>query len=56
MWLAKALNAGLNLIQRNHGRRAQAGDIEHAVRVFETARQALKFECENFSTSSKLPH
>lgn len=30
VWLAKALNAGLNLVQSNHGAKAEAGDLERA--------------------------
>lgn len=41
VWLAKALNAGLNLIQRNHGQHAQAGDLERALKVAETEQSAL---------------
>lgn len=55
VWLAKALNAGLNLIQNNHGRRAQAGDLERALEVADTERKALGIECEDSSKSSKPP-
>ncbi len=41
VWLAKVLNAGLNLIQRNHGQHAQAGDLERALKVANTERVAL---------------
>lgn len=41
VWLAKALNAGLNLIQANHGAKAQAGDLERAQAVEQTERKAL---------------
>lgn len=41
VWLAKALNAGLNLIQANHGAKAEAGDLQRAEKVAETESQAL---------------
>jgi glutaredoxin-related protein len=41
VWLAKALNGGLNIIQRNHGQRAEAGDLERALRVAETEQVSL---------------
>ena len=41
VWLAKALNAGLNLIQSNHGAKAQCGDLERAGTVVETEQKAL---------------
>lgn len=42
VWLAKALNAGLNLIQANHGAKAQAGDLERADEVQATEEKALE--------------
>lgn len=53
VWLAKALNAGLNVIQSDHGQRAQAGDLERALKVAETEQAALGAECEDSSKSSK---
>lgn len=44
VWLAKALNAGLNVIQGNHGQKAQAGDLERAETVEATEDQALGIE------------
>lgn len=41
VWLAKALNAGLNLIQANHGAKAEAGDLERADEVQHTEEKAL---------------
>lgn len=41
VWLAKTLNAGLNLLQKNHGAKAQAGDLERAQAVEKTEDQAL---------------
>lgn len=41
VWLAKTLNAGLNLIQGNHGAKAQAGDLERAEKVAAVESQAL---------------
>lgn len=41
VWLAKVLNAGLNLVQNNHGQHAQAGDLERALRVAATEQGAL---------------
>ncbi len=41
---AKALNDGLDLIQRSHGQKAQAGDITRAEEVIATDTQALKSE------------
>jgi hypothetical protein len=46
VWLAKALNSGLSLIQNNHGQRAQAGDLERAETVVETEQKALGVGCE----------
>jgi hypothetical protein len=53
VWLSKALNAGLNVIQKNHGQRAQAGDLERAITVVETEQKALGAACEGSSKSSK---
>lgn len=44
VWLAKALNAGLNILQRDHGQRAQAGDLERAETVAATEAGALGVE------------
>lgn len=44
VWLAKALNAGLNIIQRDHGQKAQAGDLARAVRAAEIEQKALGFK------------
>jgi hypothetical protein len=41
VWLAKSLNAGLNLIQGNHGQRAQSGDLERALKVAATESESL---------------
>lgn len=41
VWLAKALNAGLNAIQKNHGAKAQAGDLQRAEAVEATEQKAL---------------
>ena len=41
VWLAKALNAGLNVLQRDHGQKAQAGDLERALKVATTEQSAL---------------
>jgi len=41
VWVAKALNAGLNLIQTNHGEKAQVGDIQRAQNVEKTDSGAL---------------
>lgn len=46
VWLAKALNAGLNVIQRDHGQKAQAGDLERAATVEATEEKALGIEEE----------
>lgn len=42
VWLAKALNAGLNLIQANHGAKAEAGDLQRANTVQQTEEKALE--------------
>lgn len=39
---AVALNDGLNVIQKNHGELAQAGDIERAKKVIATDTAALQ--------------
>jgi len=39
---AKALNDGLDLIQRSHGQKAQAGDVARAEAVLATDTTALK--------------
>jgi hypothetical protein len=39
---AKALNAALNFIQRNHGQKAQAGDLQRALTVAEIEERALQ--------------
>ena len=41
VWLAKSLNGALNLIQRNHGEKAQAGDLERAETVETTEEKVL---------------
>lgn len=41
VWLAEALNAGLNLIQADHGAKAEAGDLQRAQAVEETEKKAL---------------
>jgi len=41
VWLAKTINAGLNLLQNNHGQRAQSGDLERALKVAATERRSL---------------
>lgn len=41
VWLAKALNVGLNLVQSDHGQHAQAGDLERALKVAATEQVAL---------------
>lgn len=41
VWISKALNAGLNLIQRDHGQHAEAGDLERAERVEHIEDKAL---------------
>ncbi|MGH9771521.1 MAG: hypothetical protein ACRD4Q_07455 [Candidatus Acidiferrales bacterium] len=41
---AKALNDGLDLIQRSHGQKAQAGDLARAEEVIATDTAALKSE------------
>jgi hypothetical protein len=41
VWLAKVLNAGLNLVQRNHGQHAQAGDLGRALKVAATEQAEL---------------
>jgi hypothetical protein len=41
VWLAKALNAGLNVTQKNHGAEAQAGDLERAETVTATEEKSL---------------
>lgn len=41
VWLAKALNACLNLIQSNHGAMAEAGDLERAQKVVAAEDGAL---------------
>jgi hypothetical protein len=46
VWLAKALNAGLNLIQGNHGAKAEAGDLQRAETVEATEEKALGIEEE----------
>jgi len=53
VWLAKALNAGLNMIQKNHGQRAQAGDLERAEAVERTEEKALGLSCGESSKCSK---
>jgi hypothetical protein len=40
VWLAKALNAGLNVIQKNHGAKAEAGDLERAETVAATEEKS----------------
>lgn len=42
VWLAKALSAGLNLIQANHGAKAEAGDLQRAQRVEQVEGNALQ--------------
>jgi hypothetical protein len=41
VWLAKAMNAGLNLIEKNHGAKAQSGDLQRAETVVATEEKAL---------------
>jgi hypothetical protein len=41
VWFAKTINAGLNLLQNDHGQRAQSGDLERAMKVVGTERAAL---------------
>lgn len=41
VWLAKGLNAGLNLIQKDHGQKAQAGDLERDKEDEQVEEQAL---------------
>lgn len=41
VWVAKALNAGLNFVQRNHGQHAQASDLERALKVAATEQATL---------------
>lgn len=55
VWLAKAVNAGLNVIQSDHGQHAQAGDLERALTAAETERKALGLGCEDSSKLSKPP-
>jgi hypothetical protein len=46
-FLAKGLNAGLDLIQASHGQKAQAGDLERAEAAIATDTAALKAETGN---------
>ncbi|MGH9687745.1 MAG: hypothetical protein ACRD5K_11705 [Candidatus Acidiferrales bacterium] len=46
VWLAKIINAGLNVLQQNHGARAQAGDLERATAVEEIERRSLDISNE----------
>lgn len=39
--VAKILNLFLDCIQENHGARAEAGDLERAIRIVDTERKAL---------------
>lgn len=39
--LDKFLNAILNVIQKDHGAKAQAGDLERAIKIVQTERKAL---------------
>lgn len=55
VWLAKAVNAGLNVVQNDHGQHAQAGDLERALTAAETDRKALAIGCEESSKPSKPP-
>jgi hypothetical protein len=41
VWLAKALNAGLDLIQKNHGAKAEVGDLQRARTAVTTEEKAL---------------
>lgn len=41
VWLAKGLNAGLNLIQKNHGAKAEAGDLQRAKKIEEIEKKSL---------------
>jgi len=41
VWLAKSLNAGLNIVQRNHGQKAQSGDLERSLKVASTESRSL---------------
>lgn len=41
VWIAKMLNAGLDLIQRDHGQHAEAGDLERAEKVEHIEDRAL---------------
>lgn len=41
VWLAKSLNAGLNLLQANHGAKAEAGDLERAQAIIQVEDKAL---------------
>jgi hypothetical protein len=55
VWFAKALNAGLNVVQTDHGQHAQVGDLERALKAAETERKALGIVCEDSSKPSKPP-
>lgn len=44
IWFAKLLNAFLNLIQRDHGQHAEAGDLERAEHVEEIEDKALDIQ------------
>lgn len=41
VWIAKTLNSALNLIQRNHGKHAEAGDLQRAEKVERIEDKAL---------------
>ncbi len=43
VWISKALNAALNLIQPNHGIHAEAGDLERSARVEAIESHALYY-------------
>jgi hypothetical protein len=60
VWLAKTLNAGLNVIQRNHGQMAESGDLERALTVAATEQTALDLSaaaprCEPVISASADP-
>lgn len=46
VWLAKSINAGLNLLQSDHGQRAQSGDLERALKVASTESRSLKISVD----------
>lgn len=47
VWLAKGINKFCNLFQKDHGAKAEAGDLERAQKAVEIEKQALGIGAKN---------